>query len=213
MVQIGLSRAQDFNDPFAAFASTQRDVETRLSLLRKLSDALEDGVLNDDTRHGLSQVLAALDEALPQLRQDDEESLFPRLTRALSESRGGDRAELAELLRRLSGDHVVGGRLYQAVGEALRPLAAAEAPPAETRRTVIAARVVALSRHYKAYLAAKERELVPAARELIGDDAELLRAVGDEMRRRRGVPAEEPVEQAAPAAEPEAPAAEGGAKE
>ena len=124
-------------------------------------------MLRTPTRQALDEALAFIDRALRRHEDDEERSLFPRLARV---------PQLAGLLDRLTVQH----RDQTAIVEELRAELAAATPDERKLRDVVAR----LDAAYREHIAVEERELFPAARAALDDDARA--AMAEEMQARRG---------------------------
>jgi hemerythrin-like domain-containing protein len=142
-------------DPFEMLERCHRRLEETLDILRTPS------------RQALDEALAFIDRALKRHEDDEEQSLFPRLSRV---------PQLAGLLDRLTVQH----RDQAALVDELRALMAA-AQPDEARLGDVVARLDAA---YRTHIAVEERELFPAARAAF--DADDLGGMAAEMEQRRG---------------------------
>jgi hemerythrin-like domain-containing protein len=132
---------------------------------RRLEETLE--MLRTPTRQTLDEALAFIDRAVKRHEDDEEQSLFPRLSRV---------PQLAGLLDRLTVQH----RDQTAIIAELRALMDA-AQPDDAKLADVVARLDAA---YREHIALEERELFPAARAAF--DADDLGGMASEMDARRG---------------------------
>ena len=142
-------------DPFEMLERCHRRLEETLATLRTPS------------RQALDEALAFIDRAVKRHEDDEEQSLFPRLSRV---------PQLAGLLDRLTVQH----RDQTAIIGELRALMDA-AQPDDAKLADVVARLDAA---YRAHIALEERELFPAARAAF--DADDLGGMASEMDARRG---------------------------
>jgi hemerythrin-like domain-containing protein len=142
-------------DPFEMLERCHRRLEETMAALRQ------------PTREALDEAMSFFDRAMQRHEQDEEKSLFPRLVGV---------AKLAPILDRLTVQH----RDQAALIEELRWLGAA--PGLAT--VGLADVIYRLEEAYSEHVAVEERELFPAARELL--DAGTLEAMAGEMEARRG---------------------------
>lgn len=132
---------------------------------RRLEETLE--MLRTPTRQTLDEALAFIDRAVRRHEDDEEQSLFPRLSRV---------PQLAGLLDRLTVQH----RDQTALVDELRAQLAAAAPDDAQIRDVVAR----LDAAYRQHINIEERELFPAAKAAL--DADDLGGMASEMDARRG---------------------------
>ena len=142
-------------DPFEMLERCHRRLEETLERLRTPS------------RQALDEALAFVDRAVKRHEDDEEQSLFPRLSRV---------PQLAGLLDRLTIQH----RDQTALVEELRALLAAARPDEARLRDV----VERLDAAYRQHINIEERELFPAAKAAL--DADDLGGMAAEMDARRG---------------------------
>ena len=124
-------------------------------------------MLRTPTRQALDEALAFIDRAVRRHEDDEEQSLFPRLSRV---------PQLAGLLDRLTVQH----RDQTAIVDELRAQLAA-ATPDDAQLADIVARLDAA---YRQHINIEERELFPAAKAAL--DADDLGGMASEMDARRG---------------------------
>ncbi len=142
-------------DPFEMLERCHRRLEETLDLLRA------------PTRQALDEALAFIDRAVRRHEDDEERSLFPRLSRV---------PQLAGLLDRLTVQH----RDQTALVEELRAELAAARPDERKLRDV----VERLDAAYREHITIEERQLFPAARAAL--DVDDLGGRAAEMDARRG---------------------------
>jgi len=142
-------------DPFEMLERCHRRLEETLDRLRTPS------------RQELDEALAFIDRAVKRHEDDEEQSLFPRLSRV---------PQLAGLLDRLTIQH----RDQTALVEELRAQLGAAKPDEARLRDV----VERLDAAYRQHINIEERELFPAAKAAL--DADDLGGMASEMEARRG---------------------------
>jgi len=142
-------------DPFEMLERCHRRLEETLDRLRTPS------------RQALDEALAFIDRAVKRHEDDEELSLFPRLSRV---------PQLAGLLDRLTIQH----RDQTALVEELRAQLDAPTPDEARLRDV----VERLDAAYRQHINIEERELFPAAKAAL--DADDLGGMASEMDARRG---------------------------
>jgi hemerythrin-like domain-containing protein len=180
--------------PFSELEASHRALESRLDTLRGLVEGLARRGPGGDSRAAadLRRTLADLEEAAVRHHADEDASLFPRLARARTGSPAGD--ELARTLARLTAEHTAAARLLAAFKGGVETALGREGGPSRNDLVILAARLVALTRHLRAHMALEQREVFPAARAALAADEAALGALASEMAARR-----ERVADAAPA--------------
>jgi len=168
LFRIGSTPPPSFDDPVAVLASCHRKIEDRLAQLDRAIGALEKAealeVLTDVVRH--------FDTAGVRHTEDEEASIFPRLR--------GEGAD--DLLASLEADHRTAEAIYLAVRTIVTRLRGAPELVADVRAE-LATHGQALGAAYREHILREEAGLFPLIRAL---DAAQLRAIGIEMRLRRG---------------------------
>ena len=144
-------------DPFEMLERCHRRLEETLATLLGPSPS----------RQALDEALAFIDRAVKRHEDDEEQSLFPRLSRV---------PQLAGLLDRLTIQH----RDQTALVEELRAQLGAAKPDEARLRDV----VERLDAAYRQHINIEERELFPAAKAAL--DADDLGGMASEMEARRG---------------------------
>ena len=172
MIDLHAGPGAGFDQPFEMLEACHQRVERMLVLLQRLSAHLAAHGADMQVQQAARDVMRYFDIAAPHHHEDEERHVLPRLReqgrtaladRVLSEHRtmaiawAGVRCMLQTVEQ---GDRLADG---EAVAEQWRAFAAL----------------------YRDHMALEEREVFPAARQHI--DADGLRAMADEMARRRGV--------------------------
>jgi hemerythrin-like domain-containing protein len=177
-VTIGAKLDSDFTDPIGVLGDCHRRIERFLGTLLAVAEQARGGLLEDEQRRALGAALRYFREGAPRHVADEEESLFPRLRQ--SQDR---RAE--EALNRLERDHDAVQAWHEELdGLGDRWLTTGRLEGADFER------FEALTRRmkdvYEPHIALEDEAVFPSARRMLS--AEQLRAVGQEMATRRGVP-------------------------
>lgn len=157
-----------FDDPVAVLASCHRKIEDRLAQLERASAALG----SPEAMDVLGEVVRHFDTAGVKHTEDEEASIFPRLA-----GEGID-----DLIESLEADHRAAEAIYLAVRTVIGRLAAAPELASELEDELVT-HGRALAAAYRDHIRREEAELFPHLRKL---EAAQLRAIGIEMRLRRG---------------------------
>ena len=163
--------APSFDDPLGMLKACHGRIRRQFATLARLQTHLPEHGCSEDARTAARAVLRYFDTAAVNHHADEEESVFPRLVAA----RGASAQRIADDLER---DHE---RLAMRIAR-LRPyLVAIE----RGERADLPADVVDDARNaYDAHSEREESELIPLAEATF--DAATLRAIGEEMAKRRG---------------------------
>lgn len=170
--------AVGFEQPFEMLEACHERVQRSLVLLGRLIEHVDAHGHDAQSRSAAHDVLRYFELAAPQHHEDEERHVFPRLL-AL-----GD-AALVPTVQRLRDEHGRMGELWvrlRPVLQAWSGAAAEGAAPASFRADAQAFRTL-----YAAHIPLEESLVFPAARAGLGPD--VLQAMGDEMRARRGAAA------------------------
>jgi hemerythrin-like domain-containing protein len=177
---IGQKPESSFADPLGLLADCHRRIERFLSVLVKVSAQSCGRSLTGEERASLDTALHYFREAAPKHIADEEETLFPLL-------RSLDRPELQTLLEKLNSlesDHARADRSQEEVDRlGQKWLASGSLEAADASRFALL--VDELATLYREHIELEERELFPAAAEVLGDSER--HAMGREMRARRGL--------------------------
>ena len=179
-IVIGAKPESDFSDPIGMLGDCHRRIERFLSALLTVATCAKGGPLTNEQQTALATSLRYFREAAPKHTADEEESLFPRLSRL-------DRPDLQPVLAKIDSlqrdheyaekshrevDHL--GQLWLAVGR----LSTQDAD----HLTLVLAQLVEL---YSRHIAMEDTEVFPfAAHALAPADCH---AIGTEMAARRGI--------------------------
>ena len=166
--------AVGFDTPFEMLEACHERVQRSLALLHKLQDYLHDHACDDSARQAARDVLRYFDVAAPLHHEDEELHVFPPLL-----ERGG--ASAAAAVRQLQRDHEAMSANWQAARALLLALAEGTQDAFSAQDEAVLARFAGV---YAEHIRVEEEEVYPAARALLAP--EVVRAMGVEMRRRRG---------------------------
>jgi hemerythrin-like domain-containing protein len=179
-IVIGAKPESTFADPIGLLSDCHRRIERFVSVLVQVSTEAHGGPLTSERRAALETALRYFREAAPKHTADEEETLFPRL-------RSLDRPELRAVLERvdsLENDHALADQSHAEVdrlGQAW--LASGSLSPADAEQFSVL--VEGLADLYRGHIAIEEREVFPAAAEVL--DRVQHEAMGGEMAARRGL--------------------------
>jgi hemerythrin-like domain-containing protein len=184
VIQIGEKSEGSFDNPMGLLNDCHRRIERFLSAMVELARFAQGGSLNEEQREALSESLRYFRESAPKHTQDEEESLFPRL----SHLRNPKVQAVLARIGKLRDDHAVADKTHREIEDlAGRWLKDGRLPEESARR--LAGLLEGLSDHYYKHILLEETEVFPiAARALEKSD---LDAIGREMAERRGVGSEE----------------------
>ena len=110
-IVIGAKRESDFTDPIGMLGDCHRRIERFLNALLTVATCAKGGPLTHEQQAALATSLRYFREAAPKHTADEEESLFPRLSRL-------DRPDLQPLLARIDSlqqDHECAERSHREV--------------------------------------------------------------------------------------------------
>jgi hemerythrin-like domain-containing protein len=161
-----------FDQPFEMLEACHQRVERMLALLQRLSAHLATHGADSQAQQAARDVMRYFDLAAPHHHEDEERHIVPRLR---------EQGQIA-LAERLMSEHRTMSSAWAGVRCALQ---AVEQGRWLTDSEVAAEQWRAFAALYRDHIALEEREVFPTARQHI--DADALRAMADEMARRRGV--------------------------
>jgi hemerythrin-like domain-containing protein len=165
--------AAGFDAPFEMLTSCHGRVERTLQLLERLAEHLAQHGADAQARDAASDVLRYFDIAAPQHHEDEQRHVLPVL-RTLGH---------AALADRVHAEHAQMAIAWAALRAQLEAVQAGDGAGALAPQVHHDWREFA--RLYRAHMALEDDSVFPAARAAL--DAGALRAMGDEMARRRGV--------------------------
>lgn len=170
LVRIGSKPPPSFDDPVAVLESCHRKIEQLLAGLVRAAAAPS----HPETASVLRDVIRYFDTGGVKHTLDEEASIFPRVR-----GEGKD-----ELLESLEAEHRTAEAIYLAVRTVAQRIVDAPDSAAETAASAdLATQAAALDAAYREHIVREEAELFPLIRAL---DAPQLRAIGLEMKLRRG---------------------------
>jgi hemerythrin-like domain-containing protein len=167
-----------FEAPLEMLAACHARIDRQCATLRRLVTHLARHGSDDAARAAAVDLMRYFDTAARHHHADEEEDLFPALLESMA---GSDAVCLREITTVLGAEHRRLEAHWQRVRAALASVAAGESARLES------ADAEALAELYARHIEREERELLPMAARLLGDD-ELAR-LGRAMRARRGIPA------------------------
>lgn len=167
--------AVGFDEPFEMLEACHERVQRSLALLGRLIAHVDAHGHDAQSRSAAHDVLRYFELAAPHHHEDEERHVFPRLLAQ------GD-AAVVQAVQRLRDEHVRIGELWARLRPVLQAWsgeAAAGAVPGDFRDAA-----QAFAELYAGHIPVEEGLVFPAARAGLGPEE--LRAMGDEMRERRG---------------------------
>lgn len=182
-IQIGVKSEGSFQEPLLLLRDCHRRIERFLhQLVRILEGHAATESLKGADKEAFETALRYFENAEPLHTADEEESLFPRLRMKQNE-------EVERILRTLEADHDVVSTLHREVNVIGRKWLQQGLFNEEERQQILE-KLHFLQGIYKEHIGIEDNILFPLSSSLL--DAGELRAVGEEMARRRGVPFESP---------------------
>ena len=179
-IVIGAKRESDFGDPIGMLGDCHRRIERFLNALLTVATGAKGGPLTNEQQAALSTGLRYFREAAPKHTADEEESLFPRLSRLAHP----DLQPLLAKIDSLQQDHECAERSHREVdrlGQLWLAIGKLSPQDAETLATVL----TQLTALYRRHIAMEDTEVFPfAAQALASSDRH---AMGAEMAARRGL--------------------------
>lgn len=173
LADLTATQAAGFDQPFAMLEACHERLHRMLALLARLREHLGPHGADAQAQQAARDVMRYFDQAAPQHHRDEELHVFPPLLLQ------GDAAVVAVVRRlqadheRMEGDWAAARQVLQAIVEGQAPRSAQE--PALTGFAAL----------YEQHVADEEQIVYPAAQAVL--DAPAIRAIGEEMMRRRGV--------------------------
>ena len=168
--------AVGFDTPFALLHACHERVQRTLALQHKLVGYLHQHTCDEQARQAARDVLRYFDIAAPLHHEDEERHVFPPLLAQ------GDAATVARV-QQLQREHLRMAADWQRARLPLQALAQGQQDAFSQDDEAALARFAS---HYAAHLRSEEDVVYPAAQAVLSDST--LRAMGQEMRQRRGAP-------------------------
>jgi hemerythrin-like domain-containing protein len=179
-IVIGAKLESDFTDPIGMLGDCHRRIERFLNALLTVATCAKGGSLTLEQQAALATSLRYFREAAPKHTADEEESLFPRLSRL-------DRPDLQPLLSKIDSlqqDHECAERGHREVDH-LGQLWLADGRLSLQDAEHLATMLTQLAELYRRHIALEDTEVFPfAANALASRDRH---AIGVEMAARRGM--------------------------
>jgi len=179
-IVIGAKRESDFTDPIGMLGDCHRRIERFLNALLTVATGAKGGPLTNEQQTALATSLRYFREAAPKHTADEEESLFPRLSRL-------DRPDLQPLLARIDSlqqDHECAERSHREV-DRLGQLWLANGRLSPQDAEDLATLLTQLTALYRRHIAMEDTEVFPFAANALASSGRL--AIGTEMAARRGI--------------------------
>lgn len=174
-VQIGAKLDAGFDDPLGMLKDCHRRIENFLRVLCQVAERRTEGALRPEERNAVETALLYFRTGGQRHTLDEEDSLFPRLQKAVS-------AEDLQAIGSLEQEHGEADELHAAVDRLFSAWIASGSLSGDERRSLLAAteRLKAL---YAGHIQVEETVVFPRAAAVL--DAEAIAAIGSEFRARR----------------------------
>ena len=177
LIRIGARPDHGFDEPLGLLSDCHRRIEHFLAVLAAIANRAHEPLAAAE-RSQLEGALSYFATAAPRHTADEEQSLFPRLRASANPAA---RAAL-ETVARLEHDHGIADAGHKAVDVLVRRWLDA-GRLIDTDRATLAGHLAALKAMYDEHIGIEDRDLFPAAAELLS--GEELSQIGREMERRR----------------------------
>lgn len=165
-----------FEVPLEMLSACHFRIERQCETLRRLVPHLAAHGTDEDAQTAAAGVVRYFDTSAMQHHADEEDDLFPALIESMA---GSDPVCIREMTAALAAEH----RQLEALWRGLRRVL--EEVVAGRVATLDGAAVDAFADGYARHIEREEKELLPMAARLLGDDE--LEQVGRAMRERRGI--------------------------
>jgi hemerythrin-like domain-containing protein len=179
-VNLGDKPLADFSQPLEMMKDCHRRIEHFLGVLRKVDAQFGAGELTAEARRALEASLNYFANFAPRHTADEEHSLFPRMRS--SESTAA--RDVIAQLDRLERDHRRGEASHALVDRLVRQWLATGRID-RTRRRSLQHALDELTSMYAAHIHLEEQQVFALASHMLKPGQ--LRAIGDEMKRRRSL--------------------------
>lgn len=176
--QINAKPLAGFDQPIEMLMDCHRRIEHFLAVLQRVAVHAGQRPPDAEARRAVRSAEEYFERAAPKHTADEEESLFPRLLQSPSPP-----SEVLRVMTDLEHDHREAERLHERVKQAMDSWLASERRLSHDTAAALGSDLDALSTLYARHIAAEEQQLFPAAAATL--NADQLRSVGEEMRRRR----------------------------
>jgi hemerythrin-like domain-containing protein len=174
--------APTFDDPLGMLRACHRRIERALEALELLARCEAREGLDEGARSALRHILEYFATGVPRHAKDEEESLFPRLRRALPER---DVTVFNAKLDTLERDHIAADQAHRELDLLGKKLLLTGRFEGDEERARFASLVETLRRLYQEHIRLEDDEVLPLAASVVDDAAQ--DAVGAEMAARRGI--------------------------
>ncbi|MDQ2926714.1 MAG: hemerythrin domain-containing protein [Pseudomonadota bacterium] len=165
-----------FEVPLEMLSACHFRIERQCETLRRLLPHLADHGADDEARAAAAGVVRYFDTSAMDHHADEEEELFPALIESMA---GSDPVCIREMTSSLVAEHRELEALWRRLRKSLQAVVAGEGV------TLDADTVQAFASLYARHIEREEKELLPMAGRLLGDEE--LGRIGRAMRERRGI--------------------------
>jgi hemerythrin-like domain-containing protein len=180
VINIGEKSEGSFANPMGLLNGCHRRIERFLILMVTVAGQAKGADMDEAQKTAVASSLRYFREAAPKHTQDEEESLFPRL----SHSQDPEGKAVLSRLEELKKDHAIADETHREVeGLMQRWLEEGRLSPQSAKRLTEA--LDKLSDLYRRHIHLEESELFPFAERALEKSA--IEAIGREMAARRGV--------------------------
>ncbi len=174
-VQIGAKPDSGFDDPIGMLKDCHRRIEHFLNILCLVAERPGDRSLTEEERSAVKAALQYFHTGGERHTLDEEESLFPRLSRAAGE--GG-----VEVIERLERDHTHAAELHASV-DWLYTAWITDGVLESVDHQRLLSHTAGLRQLYKDHIEIEETIIFPHAVEIL--DSQTIAAIGQEFNTRR----------------------------
>ncbi len=174
-IQIGAKLDSGFDDPIGMLKDCHRRIEHFLNILCMVAECVGDRSLTGEERSAVKAALQYFHTGGERHTLDEEESLFPRLSRAAGE-------DGVEVIERLERDHSHAADLHAAVDWMYTSwITDGVLEPVDPQRLL--SHTADLRQLYKEHIEIEESIIFPRAAEML--DSQTIAAIGQEFITRR----------------------------
>lgn len=168
--------AATFEVPLEMLAACHGRVQAQCDLLLRLHAHLRGHGIDRQVLDAIERIRRYFDTAARDHHADEEQDLFPAMLEAVA---GSDAVCIRDMMQHVVAQHRKLEAMWSQLGQALRRI---EQGDSQALDGPLAQEFVAA---YRAHVDFEDKELLPMAQRLLGDDQ--LTEVGRAMRRRRGI--------------------------